>query len=174
MARAITFHFNIPLNLWNFSIKHVVHLINHITSPLLKSKCPYEKIFNTFPVIIHLKVFGSLCFSTTIQNHRTKFQPGARKVVFLEYKDGTKGYLLYDLQSNELFVSRNVIFYDSVFPFKKPLKPTFDPTLNRLDNNHPLLDLDMDPVTNHPTLLYRDPIIHSIAPETPNITPTPA
>lgn len=35
-------------------------------------------------------------------------------------KDDTKGYILYDLTSNKFFVTRNVIFYKSVFLFKTP------------------------------------------------------
>lgn len=71
-------------------------------------------------------------------------------------------------------MSRNVIFYEYVFPLKNPLKPTPDPTPNPLDNNHPLFDPDMDPFTNHPTLLDSDLTVHSTAPETPNITHTPS
>ncbi|RDX91550.1 hypothetical protein CR513_26445, partial [Mucuna pruriens] len=36
--------------------------------------------------------------------------------VFLDYKNDTKGYL-YDLTSHEFFISRNLIFYEFVFPF---------------------------------------------------------
>lgn len=31
---------------------------------------------------------------------------------------GTKGYILYDLHNHSIFVSRNVVFYETVFPFK--------------------------------------------------------
>lgn len=122
MAKAITFHSNVPINLWNFSIKHALHLINRVPSPLLQLKCPYEMLFNIFPVIIHLNVFGCLCFETTLRVHRTKFQTRARKVIFIGFKDGTKGYLLYDIKSLDLFVSRNVIFYETSFPFKNTTK----------------------------------------------------
>ncbi|MCH79973.1 retrovirus-related Pol polyprotein from transposon TNT 1-94 [Trifolium medium] len=94
------------------------HIINRLPSPLLKSKCPYELLFKSPPILIHLKVFGCLSFATTLQAHRTKFDSRARKAVFLGFKDGTKGYILYDLQSHALFISRNVVFYENYFPFK--------------------------------------------------------
>lgn len=80
-------------------------------------------IFNSFPVLIHLIVVGCLCFASTLQAHRTKFQPRARKAVFLGFENGTKGYFLYDMSSHEMFVSRNVVFYEHVFPFKPVSNP---------------------------------------------------
>lgn len=38
----------------------------------------------------------------------------ARKCIFLGFKQGTKGYLLY---SHDIFLSRHVIFYESSFPY---------------------------------------------------------
>lgn len=72
VSRAFTFHSNNALNLWNFSIKHDIDLINRIPSPLINYKCPYEILLKVFPVIIHLKVSGYLCFVTTLQAHGTK------------------------------------------------------------------------------------------------------
>lgn len=37
--------------------------------------------------------------------------------MFLGYPTGTKGYKLYDLQRKHIFVSRNVVFHESVFQF---------------------------------------------------------
>ena len=38
--------------------------------------------------------------------------------VFLGHRSGTKGYLVYDLDSNNCVVSRNVTFHEHNFPFK--------------------------------------------------------
>jgi hypothetical protein len=110
--------------MWNFCIQHVVHVINRLPSPLLKSKTPYELLFQSPPTLLHLKVFGCLSYATTIQAHRTKFDSRARKCVFIGYKDGTKGYILYDLHSHNIFLSRNVVFYEHWLPFKSVLGPT--------------------------------------------------
>ena len=118
VARSIFFHSNVPLNMWNFCIQHAVHLINRLPTPLLKFKCPYEVLFKQPPSMMHLKVFGCLSYATSLQAHRTKFNPRARKAIFLGYKEGTKGYILYDLANHNFFISRNVVFYENVFPYK--------------------------------------------------------
>lgn len=99
VARALSFQAHLPHKFWNFAIQHAVHLINRIVSPLLQDRCPLEILHNTPPTLLHLKSFGCLSYASTLQAHRTKFQPRAMKRVFLGYKEGTKGYILYDLKS---------------------------------------------------------------------------
>jgi hypothetical protein len=37
--------------------------------------------------------------------------------MFLGYKQGVKGIILFDLSNREIFLSRNIKFYENVFPF---------------------------------------------------------
>ncbi|KAI5436969.1 hypothetical protein KIW84_023192 [Lathyrus oleraceus] len=64
-----------------------------------------------------LKVFGSLAFASTLHMHRTKLEPRGRKCVFLGYKNGMKGVILYDINSHTILVSRNVIHHEHIFPY---------------------------------------------------------
>lgn len=121
VARAPHFQSNVPLTMWIFCVQQAIHVINRLPTPLLKLKCPYEILYQESPSLIHLKVCGCLSYATSFMAHRTKFDPRARKAVFIGYKEGTKGYILYDLTHHSIFVSRHVIFYENIFPFKSQL-----------------------------------------------------
>jgi hypothetical protein len=41
--------------------------------------------------------------------------------IFIGYPFAKKGYKLYNLSTNSVFVSRNVIFHETVFPFASNL-----------------------------------------------------
>lgn len=118
MERSLTFQANLPLNLWTFSTQHAIHIINRLPTPLLKFKSPYELLHKEPTSIIHLKIFGCLCYASSLLAHWTKFDTKTRKTMFFGFKDGTKDYILYDLNSHNIFVFRNVIFYDTHFPLK--------------------------------------------------------
>jgi len=45
--------------------------------------------------------------------------PRTSKCVFIGFKNGTKGCVLLNIQSREIFVSRGVFFYENVFPYQR-------------------------------------------------------
>jgi len=53
-----------------------------------------------------------------MENSRTKFDSRARKGVFIGYKAGVKGYIILDIETREIFINRNVIFYENVFRYR--------------------------------------------------------
>jgi len=54
---------------------------------------------------------------STISTNHTKLDLGARKDLILGLKPNVKGYIIYDLESHIIHVSRNVVFYENKFPF---------------------------------------------------------
>ena len=92
-------------------------MINRLPTPFLQYKSPYEVLFHQIPSYSQLRTFGCLCFATNVTPHRHKFTPRARKLDFLGYPFNIKGYKLFDLQTHSIFISRDVVFHEKVFPF---------------------------------------------------------
>jgi hypothetical protein len=92
--------------------------MNRVPIPKLNNQIPYTLLYKTDPDINQLKVFGSIAFASTLQGHRTKLDLRARKCVFLGYKPGVKGVILYDLLDKNIFLSRHVTHHESIFPYK--------------------------------------------------------
>ncbi|XP_071727410.1 uncharacterized protein [Rutidosis leptorrhynchoides] len=102
------------------------HLLN--VASVLNVKSPYEIIYGREPSLSHLRVFGCLCFATKLNNN-DKFGTRADKCVFVGYSNVQKGYKLYNLDTKLMTFSRDVKFYEQVFPFKMSSNITSDMVL---------------------------------------------
>nr|GMD06025.1 Retrovirus-related Pol polyprotein from transposon TNT 1-94 [Ipomoea batatas] len=120
VARALRFQASLPESLWTDCIAHAVYLINtfnRLPSPVIANRTPFEILFGKAANYDNLQVFGCLAYATTKRVNRHKFAPRARPCVFLGFERGMKGYKLYDLYNRKIFVSRDVLFYETRFPF---------------------------------------------------------
>lgn len=117
VARSLMFQGGVPLNMWTECVLTATFLINRLPSFVLSGKSPYELVFNCEPNLSSLRVFGCLCFATTL-NNCDKFSSRSVKCILIGYSDGKKGYKLYSLEHKTILYSRDVKFYENIFPFK--------------------------------------------------------
>uniref|UniRef100_A0A2N9I4I6 Integrase catalytic domain-containing protein n=1 Tax=Fagus sylvatica TaxID=28930 RepID=A0A2N9I4I6_FAGSY len=108
VARALRFQANLPLPFWGYCVLTATHLINRTPTPLLANKSPFEVLFNKSPNYSYLRVFGCLCYATTLSHNRHKFVPRSIQCIMLGYPQGIKGYRLLNLSTRQIFVSRDI------------------------------------------------------------------
>lgn len=116
VGRAILYQSKLPKTYWSYAFQFATFTINKVPTPILNQQSPYQVLHNKLLEPNSFKVFGCLCYASTLQVHKTKLDPKARKSIFLGYKLGMKGYVLLDFHTNEVFVSRNVIFHEHTLP----------------------------------------------------------
>lgn len=109
----------LPVNLWGEAALTVCYLWNRSTSRTLPSDVtPYEMVNGQKPDLLHLRVFGSQCFTRIPTELQTKLGPHSRHAIFVGYPDGTKGYHLQD--SNGTFFTAHDVIFDECFPTINP------------------------------------------------------
>ncbi|XP_071722966.1 uncharacterized protein [Rutidosis leptorrhynchoides] len=120
VGRALLFQSKLPLKLWGYAVSHAIHLVNRTPTPILNNKTPYEMLHNKIPDISHLRVFGSLCFISTLDMNKTKFTSRSSQCIRLGYQDGTKGYKVLHLNNHSIQLGYHVVFYEHIFSYDGP------------------------------------------------------
>ncbi|KAJ1704596.1 hypothetical protein LUZ63_004375 [Rhynchospora breviuscula] len=115
LALAIMSHASIPSKYWDEVFSSTVYLINRLPS---HHAVPFTTLFNKAPNYSLLQIIGCLCFLLTRPYNKHKLELRAVPCVFMGYSVTQKGYRCLDLKSNRMYISRNVQFDETVFPFQ--------------------------------------------------------
>ena len=167
IAHALLFQSCLPLTFWGECVLTAAYLINRLSSPLLSKKSPFDLLYNRSPSLDHLKVFGCLCYATVV--HPTqKFDPCAKRCIFVGYPTSQKGYKLYDMETKKFFVSQDVKFCETIFPFSHvPTQPNFP---LKITDSIPLTQ-SFTPYSTPPTQSFTTYITPPTQSFTPDIPP---
>ena len=96
---------------WAKVVMYASHLINRLPSAALNGKTPLE-VWSGKPINDYdtLHVFGSTAYYHVKES---KFDPRAKKALFVGVTLGVKGYRLWCLSSKKIIYSRDVTFDES-------------------------------------------------------------
>ena len=153
IARALLFQASLHVRFQGECVLTATYLINYIPIKLNSLKSLYEILFGKSLSYTHLWVFGCLCYVHTHDRIRDKFDARATRCLFLGYPQGKKGWGVFELKNQHLFVSQDVVFYGNTFLFaikrdelpqtQTPLAPQIPPTPAHAfpDERDPILPL---------------------------------
>ena len=123
MARSLLFQGSLPMKFWGECVLAATYLINRTPSKLLEGKTPHETLFSEKLLYDYIKTFGTLCFAQT-KKTKDKFVSKGRKCVFMDYPFAKKGWRLFDLETQEFIVNRDVIFHEHILSLCTKNEPT--------------------------------------------------
>jgi hypothetical protein len=104
----------VPLKYWDDAFIAVVYLINRTPSRILNYETPLERLFHQKPDYTSLQIFGYACWPN-IYPYKLQFR--FKRCVFLGYTILHKGFKRLNPASARVYVSWDVTFDESIFPF---------------------------------------------------------
>ena len=108
------------------------YLVNRSPSSVLEDKTPHEVWIGKKPSLSHLRVFGCDEYVHVPKEKRTKLDNKSERCIFIGYKDGLKGYKLWNLETRKVVYNRDVVFREvkdvvkHEFLSKEPKKLEFE------------------------------------------------
>jgi hypothetical protein len=108
MIRSLLFQASMSARYWVEELHTATYLLNRLPCKANSISCSCVALYSVAPSYEHLRVFGCVCYPNLSTDH--------------------KGYQCLDLSTNNIVISRHIIFDEAVFPF------TISPRLtNNLD-----------------------------------------
>lgn len=120
------FSCSLPKYHWSYVVCHVDFLINQLPTPILNGKTPFELLVSKLPFLFDLKVFGSLCFASTLTHNHGKFDPRFTKCIFLGYRPCLR-VILFLIVILDKYLFLDMFCFMSMF-FLLPIHHLFVPT----------------------------------------------
>jgi transposase InsO family protein len=110
-------HASMPLKFWDEAFLTAVFLINRLPSRVINNETPFFHIHSKHPDYSFQKTFGCACWPNMRPYNSRKLELRSKKCVFLGYSHKHKGYKCLDPSIGRVYISRDVIFDEHVFPF---------------------------------------------------------
>nr|AAT85031.1 putative polyprotein [Oryza sativa Japonica Group]ABF96679.1 retrotransposon protein, putative, Ty1-copia subclass [Oryza sativa Japonica Group] len=116
---ALLAYSSMPLKFWGEAFLSAVYLINRTPSRVLHDVSPLERLLGHKPDYNALRVFGCACWPNLRPYNKHKLQFRSTTCTFLGYSTLHKGFKCLDPSTGRVYISRDVVFDETQFPFTK-------------------------------------------------------
>lgn len=108
-----------PLKFRDEAFSIATYLINCLPTRVIDNASPLERLFGVKPNYSLLKACGCACWPhlRPYNSHKLAFR--SKQCVFIGYNYHHKGYKCLDISSGRIFILRDVVFDEEVFPFSE-------------------------------------------------------
>lgn len=110
MVRSMLISKNMPKMLWTEAVVWAVYILNRCPTLAVKHVTPQEAWSGRKPSVKYLKVWGCLAHTHVPKVGRSKLDARSSVCIFLGIDQETKGYRLFDVESNKVITSKDVTF----------------------------------------------------------------
>jgi hypothetical protein len=107
-----------PLKFWDEAFLTATYLINLLPSKVINYDTPFQRLFKETPDYSALRVFGCACWPNLRPYNAHKLAFHSIRCVFLGYSTRHKGFKCLEPSTGRVYISRDVIFDESLFPFE--------------------------------------------------------
>ena len=115
-ARTMIHAKGITLRLWAKAVNTAVCILNRTLVTRGMNQTPYEIWWKKKPNMAHTKIFGTETYAYIDQQHRTKLDRKATKLIFVGYEGDFTNYRLYDAATDKVKISRHASCNENLTP----------------------------------------------------------
>jgi hypothetical protein len=112
-------HASRPLKYWDEAFLAATYLINRIPAKILQYSTPLEVLYQEKPGYAMLQIFSCACWPNLQPYNTRKLAFHSKRCAFLGYSNVHKGFKCLDIYIGRIYISRDVVFDEQVFPFSK-------------------------------------------------------
>jgi histone deacetylase 1/2 len=112
-------HASMPLKFWDEAFITATYLINRLPSKVINHQTPLERLLHQKPDYSMLRTFGCACWPNMRPYNTRKLQFQSKRYVFIGYNILHKGFKCLDINEGRVYISRDVVFDEDVFPFSE-------------------------------------------------------
>lgn len=150
-AKAMLFHSGMSNMFWAEAVATAAYVRNRRPTRAIKDKVtPYEKWYGQKPNLSNLRVFGCVAFAHVPEVERGKLDKKAQRGRFVGYSRVSKGYRVYDEETQKILNRRDVVFDECNFGHTKTHVEVNVPTCEQVTVDSRTVDQTVDKPVEEP------------------------